>query len=180
MNASTRWLSPLASNTGESSAPRPHRGSRASRCRDLLGAGPFTFSAGKGKNLDKHSAVQENAMIQRLHLGIDLVHQFLGLDRRAQQGLKNGQQSLGFVKSKSAVRHRGRSILTQPRFSSRFRPRDNLLPQNNFNILRRIIGVGACLGWRRHDLVHDGRQKLVWRHAERVRPVPRHTQLETA
>jgi hypothetical protein len=146
----------------------------------LLGAGPFTFSPRQWKNLEKHPAIQENAVMQGLHLGIDLVHQFLGLDRRAQQGFKNWQQSVRFVKGKSAVRHRGKAILTQPRVTLGSRPRHYLLSNNNFNILSRSIGLGSHLGGRRHDLIHDIRQELVRRHADRIGSVLRHTQLETA
>ena len=59
------------------------------------------------------AAVEEDAVGDGLHLGVDFVHQLLAGDGGAQKGLKNRQQRLGFVEGECAVGHGDRSILTQ-------------------------------------------------------------------
>ena len=79
----------------------------------LFGLGALGLAAGDGDHVDVRATVQEDAMIERLHLALDFFHELLAADGGAQQRLKYGKQRLGFVESEGAVGHGGVSILTQ-------------------------------------------------------------------
>jgi len=53
--------------------------------RLLFGPGTFRPSACQGDDIEKHPAIQKNAMVQGLQLGIGALDDVLGFDRRSQQ-----------------------------------------------------------------------------------------------
>lgn len=55
----------------------------------LFGFYPFGLAAGQRENVEKHSTIQENAVMQRLLLGIEFFHRLLGRESRAQQRFEN-------------------------------------------------------------------------------------------
>jgi hypothetical protein len=51
------------------------------------------------------ATVEEDAVIERLHLALDLFHQLLTLDRGTQKRLQHGKEGLSFAESEGAVGH---------------------------------------------------------------------------
>src|ERR1700758_1532912 len=56
----------------------------------LLCLGAFGLTARKRHDIEKHSAVEKDAVLQSLLLGIDFVDNLLGVDGRAQQRFQHG------------------------------------------------------------------------------------------
>src|SRR4029077_3234083 len=57
-------------------------------------------------NIERHPAIQEDSMGDRLQFGIDGFNQILAVEGFTQERFQNWQQILRFVESESAGRHR--------------------------------------------------------------------------
>jgi hypothetical protein len=73
----------------------------------LFGLGALGLAAGDGNHVDAGSAVEEDALIERLHLRLDFLDEVLAADRRSQQRFQHREQGLSFVESEGAVGHEG-------------------------------------------------------------------------
>lgn len=71
----------------------------------LLGLGALGLAAGDGYYIDVSAAVEEDAVIERLHLGFNVFHDLLAADGGAQERFEHGKKRLGFVESEGSVGH---------------------------------------------------------------------------
>lgn len=79
----------------------------------LFGLGALGLAARDGNHVDVSATVEEDAMIESLHLALYVFHHLLAADGGTQQGFEYGKQRLGFVEGEGAFRHDGNTILTQ-------------------------------------------------------------------
>jgi hypothetical protein len=73
----------------------------------LFGLGAFGFAPRNGHNINMRATVEKDAMGQRLHFGLDLFHEFLATDGRAQKRFEHRKKRVGFVEIESSVGHSG-------------------------------------------------------------------------
>jgi hypothetical protein len=69
----------------------------------LLGLGALGFAPCDGDNIDVGSAVEKDAMGERLLFSLNFFDQILGGDRSAQQRFEHGQKRMRFVESEGAL-----------------------------------------------------------------------------
>ena len=63
------------------------------------------LAAGKFRDVQERSAIEEDAVSERFEFGVDFFDQFLAIDGGAQERLEHWQQHAGFFESKSASGH---------------------------------------------------------------------------
>jgi len=76
----------------------------------LLGLGALGFAAGDGNDVDEGAAVEKDAVVGGLHLGLNFVHQLFAGDGAAQKRFEHREQRLGFVESEGSVGHWGAAV----------------------------------------------------------------------
>ena len=77
----------------------------------LFSLGALGLAPRDGHNVNMRTTVEKDAMGQCLHFGLDLFHEFLAADGRAQKRLEHRKESVGFVKIEGSVGHTNISIL---------------------------------------------------------------------
>src|SRR4029077_2159521 len=71
----------------------------------LHGALAFGTAAADGDHVHQRTAVEENAVREFLHFGVDFLDQLLAVDGSAQQGFERGKKGLRVLQGKSARGH---------------------------------------------------------------------------
>jgi len=71
----------------------------------LFGLGALGLAAGNGYHVNVRAAVQKDAVIERLHFGLNFFHQLFAADGIAQQGFKNRQKGVSFIEREGSIRH---------------------------------------------------------------------------